>query len=191
MKKIIFLSFIFIIGCASVTVKAPKEPIKVDITMRLDIYQHVQKDIDTIENMISGEKKNPEKIKNESRILSFLGIAFAEEEFLTSEVEEAISRRRERWEELNRFKREGIIGENRFGLLEIRNLEKTDKNIDNLVRDENNDRMLIYKSIAKKNNVSVEEVQKLYSMRLQKDSPEGTPIEVFNENSGKYEWRIK
>ena len=29
------------VGCAKVQVQAPKEPIKVDITMRLDVYQHV------------------------------------------------------------------------------------------------------------------------------------------------------
>jgi len=32
------------VGCAKVQVQAPKEPIKVDISMRLDVYQHVEKD---------------------------------------------------------------------------------------------------------------------------------------------------
>lgn len=189
MKKIIFLSLIFIMGCARVEVKAPKEPIKVDITMRLDIYQHIQRDIDKIEDMISGEKKNSGKSRNETKNGFFLKVAFAEEELFTDEMEEAISRRRERLEKINTFKKEGKVGENRFGLLEIRGFKDID--IENIVREENNDRMIIYKMIARKNNVPIEEVQKLYSERLQKDSPPGTPIEVLDVERGGYEWRIK
>jgi hypothetical protein len=47
---ILFLS----VGCARVRVEAPKEAIKLDISMRLDIYQHVAKDIDAIEDIVSG-----------------------------------------------------------------------------------------------------------------------------------------
>jgi len=191
MKKILFLCFVFILGCASVTVKTPKEPIKIDITMRLDIYQHIQKDIDTIENMVSGEKNTPKKNDNETRIDYFLKNAYAEEEGLDPEIEKAVLRRKARIEELNKFKREGVIGENRLGFLEIRNYQRMDKDLENLVNEENKDRMVIYEAIAKKNNVSIEEVQRLYAQRLQKDSPSGTPIEVFNESAGNYEWKFK
>ncbi|MCM8763650.1 MAG: YdbL family protein [Candidatus Omnitrophica bacterium] len=190
-KMFLFLCVIFIFGCASVAVKAPKEPIKIDITMRLDIYQHVQKDINMIEDMISGGSSKTDKIKNETKSSFFLGVAFAEEEFLTPEVAEAVSRRRSRTEQLNSLKREGIIGENRLGLLVIRETGKADNNLGNLIKDEINDRMIIYKAIANKNNISIEEVQKLYSGRLQKDSPSGTPIEIFNASKGSYEWSIK
>ncbi|MCM8783161.1 MAG: YdbL family protein [Candidatus Omnitrophica bacterium] len=190
-KMFLFLCVIFIFGCASVAVKAPKEPIKIDITMRLDIYQHVQKDINMIEDMISGGSSKTDKIKNETKSSFFLGVAFAEEEFLTPEVAEAVSRRRSRTEQLNILKREGIIGENRLGLLDIRETGKADNNLGNLIKEENNDRMIIYKAIANKNNISIEEVQKLYSGRLQKDSPSGTPIEIFNASKGSYEWSIK
>ena len=44
-------------GCASVQVNAPKEPIKMDISMRLDVYQHVVKDIDDIESIVAGGGK--------------------------------------------------------------------------------------------------------------------------------------
>lgn len=179
------------LGCASVTVKTPKEPIKVDITMRLDIYQHVQKDIEMIENMISGEKNKPDKVNNETKGGLFLKNAFAEEDLLLPEVEEAVLRRRLRIEDLNSFKKEGIIGENHLGLLEIRKPEEASKELNDLVREENNDRLIIYKAIAKKNNITTEEVQRLYSERLQKDSPSGTPIELFNTSKGNYEWVIK
>ena len=50
MKKIFLACCAVVIGlgCARVRVEAPKEAIKVDISMRLDVYQHVQKDIDEI-----------------------------------------------------------------------------------------------------------------------------------------------
>ena len=51
--------------------------------------------------------------------------------------------------------------------------------------------MIIYQAVANKNNTSVEEVQKMYSKRLQNDAPSGTPIEVLNESTGAYEWRVK
>ena len=51
---LLVLTMFLSIGCATVRMKAPKEPIKVDISMRLDIYQHVQKDIEAIENIVSG-----------------------------------------------------------------------------------------------------------------------------------------
>ena len=42
-------------GCASVQVQAPKDPIKMDISMRLDVYQHVSKDIDNIESIVGSK----------------------------------------------------------------------------------------------------------------------------------------
>ena len=38
---LLILAIIISLGCAKVQVQAPKEPIKVDISMRLDIYQHI------------------------------------------------------------------------------------------------------------------------------------------------------
>ena len=54
---ILMLGVIFSLGCARVMVQAPKEPIKVDISMRLDVYQHIQNDIDDIESIVSGSKE--------------------------------------------------------------------------------------------------------------------------------------
>ena len=51
--------------------------------------------------------------------------------------------------------------------------------------------MIIYKEIAASNMISVEEVQKLYATRLQEDAPSGTPIEVYSESSGSYQWKVK
>lgn len=193
MKKLVLflmLGVIFGLGCARVRVEAPKEPIKVDISMRLDIYQHIQKDIDAIESIVSGSETKPKKGDNQSWLGYFVNTAFAEEE-LSPEVERVALRRRDRISDLNNSQSGGVIGENKFGLVEIRAPEKTDSAVEALVKTENSDRMIIYEAVAERNNTSVEEVQKLYAQRLQKDAPAGTPIEVLNESTGKYEWKIK
>jgi uncharacterized protein YdbL (DUF1318 family) len=60
-----------------------------------------------------------------------------------------------------------------------------------LVKAENNDRMIIYAQVAEKNNAPVREVQKIYAKRLQDDAPAGTEIEVLNQETGAYEWKRK
>lgn len=195
MRTVIFLIFCAVLvgfigwGCAHVKVEAPKEPIKVDISMRLDIYQHVEKDIDEIEDIVSGNKEKPKTKDNESKV-EFIGIAYAQEGF-RPEVEEAALRRRDRRSELASWQENGIIGENRLGLVEIRAPKGIGPSLDAMVKEENNDRMIIYQALAEKNSVSVEEIQRIYAKRLQGDASSGTPIEIFNEATGRYEWRTK
>lgn len=45
--------------------------------------------------------------------------------------------------------------------------------------------------MAAKNNITVDDLNKIYAKRLHNDAPIGTPIEVFNEATGVYEWKIK
>lgn len=175
------------IGCARVRVEAPKEPIKVDITMRLDVYQHVAKDIDDIESIVNGPA-GPKKSSGQSLLNFVIGRAYAQEG-LSPEVESAALRRRDRREELISWETKSVIGENKAGLLEVRG--QADASAAALVKAENSDRMVIYQAVARKNGTSVEEVQKLYAKRLQGDAPAGTPIEAVDEASGKAAWKIK
>ena len=159
MKKIMIalLGLVVVLGCARVSVQAPKDPIKVDISMRLDIY---------------------------------VSQAYAAED-LSSEVQAAALRRKDRRDQLISLAEKGIIGENKSGLLVIRLSDKADASATKLVNEENRDRMIIYQSVAQKNGSSVEEVQKLYAKRLQQDALVGTPIEVFDNARGSFEWTIK
>ena len=72
------MCILFAVGCAKVRVEAPKEAFKVDISMRLDIYQHVGKDIDSIENIVSGaaQKQSAPGAKNLLNIILILSIDF-------------------------------------------------------------------------------------------------------------------
>jgi uncharacterized protein YdbL (DUF1318 family) len=190
MRGLVIISavgIIFGLGCARVRVEAPKDPIKVDISMRLDVYQHVAKDIDDIENIVSGGQGAPAAKGPQSRLSFFVGTAFAEGG-LDPQVEQAALRRRDRKPELDSWEAKGVIGENKSGLVEIKGVAEAGASA--LGQAENADRMTIYQSIAQKNGTSVEEVQKLYAKRLQNDAPAGTPIEVANE-SGSYGWKTK
>ena len=77
------------IGCAHIKVDAPKEPIKLDVTMRLDIYQHIQSDIDDIENMVSGSGKKA-NVKGKQSFLSLLIATAHAEDGLGPKVQEAV-----------------------------------------------------------------------------------------------------
>ena len=185
---ILLLAILFSFGCARISVEAPKEPIKVDISMRLDVYQHIQKDIDSIEDIVSGSKK--EELKPDSQsLLDYLISPVYAEEGLSPEVKAAALRRRDRLPNIESLERKGIIGEDRLGLLKIKS--KSDSPVENIINLENTDRMIIYRSLAQKNNTSLEEIQKIYSARLQKDAPSGTPIEVYDSSTGAYVWKIK
>ena len=181
---------IFAIGCARVMVETPKEPIKVDISMRLDIYQHIEKDIDAIEDIVSGSSENTQSSGKKGLLDYFIPQAYAQEE-LSPELEQAALRRRDRYAELISWQKKGIIGEDRLGLLEIRDPKLMDSALFDLAKAENNDRMIIYAQVAKKNNAPVRDVQKIYAKRLQDDAPAGTEIEVLNEQTGAYEWKRK
>jgi uncharacterized protein YdbL (DUF1318 family) len=165
-------------GCARVKVEAPKDPIKVDISMRLDIYQHIEKDINAIEDLISGDKKESKAPAPgpQSRLLNFLETpAYAQD--LSPEVEQAAMNRKERRSQLMELELKGIVGENQRGLVEVRDVANgMDAQV--IVSAENSDRMTIYNSLAAKNGSTLEDVEKLYAKRLQDDAPVGAPIET-------------
>ncbi|MBU0467418.1 MAG: YdbL family protein [Nanoarchaeota archaeon] len=176
------------LGCARVRVEAPKEPIKVDISMRLDIYQHVAKDIDAIEDLVTGAGSSKSAGSRNLFTGILIGTAYAQEG-LSPEVEQAALRRRDRRSDLVSWEARGVIGENKLGLVEVRKSDMADSTVTQLVGAENNDRMIIYKAIAQKNGASLDEVQKMYAEKIQETVPQGTPVEVVS--GGGYEWKVK
>lgn len=191
MKKILVAIFSIIIlwGCARVRVEAPKEPIKIDISMRLDIYQHVEKDINAIEDIVSGPQNKNKPSNNHSFLSYFIKDVYAQN--FNPEIEEAALRRKDRRQDLISWQEKSVLGENKSGLVEIRDSRSAADSLRQLVDIENKDRMIIYQALAKKNGTSVEEVQKIYAKRLQTDAPPGTPIEIFNSAASNYEWKLK
>ena len=172
---ILLLAVFFSLGCAKLQVGGAKEPIKMDISMRLDVYQHVEKDIDAIESIVSGPQDNKSTADKHGFLVVFVRNAYAQEG-LSAEVEQAALRRKDRLAELSSWEAKGVIGENKNGLVEIR--QGTDSAAGQIVAGENADRMIIYQSVANKNGTSLEEVQKLYAKRLQNSAPTGTPVQA-------------
>jgi uncharacterized protein YdbL (DUF1318 family) len=182
-KGFIAMAVVFlIIGCATVKVQAPKEPIKVDISMRLDVYQHVQKDINTIEDLVTGSGSSQGAADKQSFLNFGAGVAYAQE--LSPQVEEAAMRRKARRGELVSLEQAGIVGESNKGLVQVMKPEHIVA--DSIVNEENADRMVIYNSIAAGNGTAVSDVQKLYAERLQKDAPSGTQVQADDGS-----WRTK
>ncbi len=176
---IFVVSTLAVIGCARVSMVAPKEAIKLDVNMRLDVYQHVAKDVDNIEDMVSGPSKKAAPSNKQSFLDVFIDKAFADDG-LGPDVQAAINSRKDRRPKLMDLEAKGQIGENISGLVELKSGGAGD-----LIQAENNDRMAIYKAVAEKNGTSIIDVEKVYAQRLQGDAPSGTPIETANG------WSIK
>lgn len=162
-----------VFGCASVEVKAPKDPIKMDIAMRLDVYQHVVKDVDDIESIVEGRSSAPATKLSSVRNF-FVGTAYADDG-LGQDATSAAYRRRDRRAELTSLEVKGILGESRSALVVARGA--ADARAQSLMNEENSDRMIIYRAIAKKNGSSVEDVQKVYAERIREGFAAGTPVQ--------------
>ena len=191
MKRIIIFAaaVVFAIGCARVSFQAPKEPIKLDISMRLDVYQHVQKDINSIEDIVSGSEKTT-KTPDKYSFLYYFSVATAyAQDALDPAVEKAALSRKARLGQVVSLLQAGIVGENKLGLLDARSA--ADSDVKQFISSENSDRMVIYQALAAKNNASVEEIQKIYALRLQNDAPGGAPVEALNSSTGTYQWQTK
>lgn len=158
------------VGCASVEVKAPKEPIKMDIAMRLDVYQHVVKDVDDIESIVEGRSsKSTAMVRSIDNF--FVTNAYADDGTLSPEATEAAYRRRDRRGELTALEISGALGEGHSALVVARSA--VDGRAQQIMSEENIDRMIIYRAIAQKNGSSVDGVQKVYAERLREGLPSG------------------
>ncbi len=174
--KLSLVLFVFL-GCARVSIDS-KEPIKVDVTMRLDIYQHVNKDVDSIENLISGTASEEPKEAALKTSFFLLGVqaAYAEDAVdYPADVMQAIESRKDRRDKLTVLEAEGVIGENFNGLVELKG--RGGDIVLSIVSEENRDRRKIYEFVAKKNGVSYEETARISARRIQGDAPTGTPVE--------------
>ena len=119
-------------GCSPTINLATPEPVKVDVGVRLDVYQ----------------KTAPTKAKDEQ---SSLTIA---------------ANRRVRSTEIQQLKNDRVIGENRDGYLDMRNLPKDPKYLayaQGIVNDENADRTYLYLANAQTQNKPLELVERDYA----------------------------
>ena len=83
------------------------------------------------------------------------GQVFAQSKYnikeMTPEVQAALDNRRNRFDQLSTFKAKGIIGENNHGYVEVL---VSDSEAETLADQENQDRQVIYKTIAQQNDLT-------------------------------------
>lgn len=135
------------------------EPIKVDLSMDVNVYQHG-----------ASEKK--------------------EEEAAPSDYREALSGTRSRMDEIQNLKNNRLVGENRSGLLTIRNRPAGDYGayIDETVANENRDREILMRREAEEKGEDLAKIREQHWRQRQRKSFPGEWIEVAGENGSSYRW---
>ncbi|MCD4779469.1 MAG: YdbL family protein [Candidatus Omnitrophica bacterium] len=175
----IFLS----LGCARVNL-ATKDPIKMDISLRVDVYQHVVEEVKSIEEQIYGEDSG-----------AFLwNILEVKRAYAADTLQEAIQRRKSRADIFARYAAKGYIGENRKGYLELL-AKQTPANLHSeikvIVTSENLDREDVYKHVAQKDKIELPIAEEIFFKDHFKRAPKGYWFEVYNEQTGEYIWQKK
>ncbi len=138
-------------GCTAPTVNlATGEPIKVDIAMRLDVYNHNKTSGQPVANVVGNTNPDTE------------------------------ARRRNRMADIQSFKNSRFVGEGRDGLLAIRSEPAGEEGdyLRKTVASENADRMVLMKAAAEKAQKPLPTVQAEQSELWQKRSFSGEWIEV-------------
>ncbi len=185
MKKIFVVLTIFLgLGCARVNVATDK-PLKVDINMRIDVYQHVVEDVESVNDQIYG--------RQEKKFNYLFGCQTAFAADLSENALQAIQRRKSRVNLIEEYFRKGYIGENKDALLQIRQTvpESIRDEIRVLTQKENSDRILIHEEIAEKNNTGIDEVQKVFLNQDYQRAPAGAWFEAYKPGRNEYIWRQK
>ncbi|RJP61018.1 MAG: DUF1318 domain-containing protein [Candidatus Auribacter fodinae] len=185
------------IGCTQHNIKVEQdEPFRVDVNMRIDVYQHTVEHANTIEDLInSGAQPQSFNFFELMDTLLFGSPAYAQSGSIVSRLSEesktAIANRQNRRAELVSWQQKGIIGENALGFVTLYNKSVGSPTLQQLIQAENADRTIIYNNLAQIEGANPEEIGKVYATQIQQNAPSGTPIEVYDRNSGKNNWQIK
>jgi uncharacterized protein YdbL (DUF1318 family) len=145
-------------GCKGPTVSlSTPEPIVVDINMRVDIYDRGG----------GGAGAGAAKPKP------------------SGDVPAADARRRARMGDIQTFKNSRLVGENRQGLLVVRDQPAGSygQYVAKLVAEENTDRLVLMRQLAAERNMSLEDVQKQQGELWRNRSFSGEWIEVPQDNN--------
>ncbi len=111
----------------------------------------------------------------------FVSVAGAQQRYtikeMTPEVTSALEGRRNRYEKLQQFKKSGDIGENNRGYVEAFSKEREAQEI---VRLENTDRSVIYKTIARQNNLTeaLGTIEKVFAQTQRENAQSGDKIQT-------------
>lgn len=186
-RKLLFLWFLFVVMSAGCYMKTEH---KIIAHITIDVRQ-IKEAASNIEDMVSGVQapspaKEISRPKPNSRLFFPLPEAYAQSaqlKYLTDEIKQAIERRKSRYSQIEAFLSEGSVGENNQGLLEIRQKSGilSDKELKDIVSEENNDRMFIYRSILQQNNLTpdaLKDIQAAFARERQERVSQGSWIQL-------------
>ena len=112
---------------------------------------------------------------------------------MTPEVEAALQNRRDRFDQLKELKQKGIIGENNKGYIEVLTsvadeVPSSLEEAQSLVQSENQDRQVIYQTIARQNDLkeAVDTIEKVFA-QVQRDKAQ--PGDKIQDEDG--QWIVK
>lgn len=187
------------IGCTQHNIKVSQdEPFRVDVNMRVDVYQHTVNHANAIEDLINaGAQPQSFRVWDVLDTVLFGAPAYAQDsnilQKLTPAAKQAIEGRTQRRNQLVSWQAKGVIGENADGFVELYEAGAVSgaqrSQVEQLISAENNDRRIIYQNIAQIEGANSSDIGKVYATSIQKNAPSGTPIEVYSGNSK--DWRIK
>ncbi len=164
-RALLLLCTLSLFGCKAPTVNlGTSEPIKVDINMRLDVYQY--------SNNKASTGQTPPKP----------GPA----------TEDPGARRRNRMADIQTFKNNALIGENREGFVSIQSAPEGEygEYVRKTVEAENDDRLAQMKDLAETRKVSLPEIQKEQAALWRNRAFKGELIEVEIEKDV-WKWTAK
>lgn len=162
---VVGLCLFVVVGCKAPTVNlGTAEPIKVDIDMRLDVYQH-----STATKPTAQPSPTP-----------------------AATTADPATRRRNRMADIQTFKNSAYIGEDRNGLVSIQTLPEGDyaDTVRKTVEAENADRLEQMKDIAETRKVSLMEIQKEQATLWRNRAFKGEIIEIEVEPNV-WKWTAK
>ncbi len=159
---------LLVAACITVNVYFPEAAIK-------DLSKQIEEQVQQEAAKQEGDKKEPEAAPqgggSSSLLDAILGVSVAHaqvaEPAVTSPaIRKIIQSRGARVADLDRYKDQGVIGENNQGMVEARNLEtlsdlKARAEVQRLVKAENTDREELYKEIAAAEGVDLSQLPRI------------------------------
>ena len=170
---------LYLTGCSSLpdVNLTTDEPLKVDINVRLDVYQHEGQEGESSENSASSDDAAASQLAAESAASADL----------------VAKRKRNRMEEVQRLKNNRLVGENHRGLLTIRKLPLDDYGdyVKKTVEEENYDRNYLMRVEAKERGALLHDVQEMTWKENLARSYEMEWIEIPGDQEGTFVWKQK
>ncbi|MFH2069137.1 MAG: DUF1318 domain-containing protein [Candidatus Omnitrophota bacterium] len=188
---LIFGLALLLVGCVAVNVYVTFPQEKLDKAM------------EGLELQVQPVAPSPVIPKKQSRLSPwrFLGpaplyaqtVVTSEVKTTSSVIEEAKARRIERFSDIQGYKDKKVLGENNEGLLDIRSTEELDGKevlaLRKMVREENNDRMAIYRDVVQINKMASAEIKRVQAAAAKANRKLAKEGEWIQDENGA--WQLK